>query len=84
MPYPTPCAVKGCPNYVNLPEPLPSNMRFCCPGCEDAVFFSIIGRLQQAGYTDHTGVENWRRAIAHWRKSARGIVIADGLAARRN
>lgn len=49
MTYPTPCAIKGCIRYVNLAEPLPNNMRFVCPQCEDEIVSGLVRRMEAAG-----------------------------------
>ncbi|MFZ1975812.1 MAG: hypothetical protein WAU89_23420 [Candidatus Acidiferrales bacterium] len=71
MTYPTKCSIQGCDRRIALAHPLPSNMRFVCPPCEDAIFHSIMDRLVRAEYATKQAALDWRGILDHWRHTAR-------------
>jgi len=70
MNYLVSCCIKGCGESIRMAHPLPSNLRFVCPTCEDAIFHSLLERLVKAGLVSDGAVAQWHDVLTHWRAEA--------------
>lgn len=79
MAFPTSCSIKGCPRYINLDEPLPSNRRFICPECEDAIATSLLERLARDGYCSEGAKTTWIGVLKQWRWDHRQMALKNSI-----